>query len=214
MMKWLESRILWGSLLILGGILFLLQNLNLINFGGLFWALLLGIGAVFFLSIYFANRMNWWALIPGIVLFSVGLLVALSYLSPSLAEIWGGSLILCGVGLSFALVYLVNRQMWWAIIPAGVLISLAIMVGLQNYLPETDTSGLFLMGLGVTFALVALLPTPQGRMWWAWIPAGALFLIGLILTATTGKMFIYVWPLALIVGGGILIYYTLRPRKS
>ncbi len=25
-MKWLESRILWGSLLILGGVLFLLQN--------------------------------------------------------------------------------------------------------------------------------------------------------------------------------------------
>jgi hypothetical protein len=104
--------------------------------------------------------------------------------------------------------------MWWAIIPAGVLISLATMVGLDAYIPGTDTSGIFLIGLGLTFALVALLPNPQGHMWWAWIPAGALVLIGLILTATAGKMFIYVWPLALILGGGILIYFTLRPRKS
>jgi hypothetical protein len=214
MMKWLESRILWGCLLILGGILFLLQNLHLIEFGGLFWAILFGLGSVFFLSIYFTNRMNWWALIPGIVLFSIGLLIALSYLAPAFAEIWGGSLVLGGIGLSFVLIYLVNRQMWWAIIPAGVLISLALMLGLGNYLPETDTSGFFLLGLGLTFALVALAPNPQGKMWWAWIPAGVLVLIGFILTATTGKMFIYIWPLALIIGGGVLIYFTLRPRKS
>ena len=65
MFKWLESRILWGSLLILGGILFLLQNLNIIQVGGLFWAILAVLGAVFFFYIFFSNRLNWWALIPG-----------------------------------------------------------------------------------------------------------------------------------------------------
>jgi hypothetical protein len=214
MLKVLESRILWGVLLILGGVLFLLQNLHIIEIGGLFWAILFGVGAVFFLSVFIANRQNWWALIPAIVLFSICLLIALETLSPELSEIWGGSLILAGIGLSFVVVFLVNRQMWWAIIPAGVLISLAIMLGVGNLLPGTDTSGLFLIGLGLTFALVALVPTPQGHMWWAWIPAGALVLIGLILTATAGKMFLYIWPVALILGGVVLIYFTLRSRKS
>ncbi len=213
-MKWLESRILWGSLLILGGVLFLLQNLSLIQFGGFFWSIPFVLGAVFFLSIFFVDRENWWALVPGIVLLSIGLLIALSYLAPGFVEMWGGSLILGGIGLSFAAIYLANREMWWAIIPAGVLISLAAMLGLDNFVQGIETGGLFLIGLGLTFALLGLVQTPQGRMGWAWIPAGVLFIIGLALTATAGNMMKYIWPLVLIIGGGALIFYTLRPRNS
>ena len=213
-MKWLESRILWGSLLILGGLLFLLQNMGVIQFGGLFWALLVGLGAVFFLSIFFNNRLNWWALVPGIVLLSIAILIILSYLAPGFTDIWGGSIVLGGIGLSFAIIYFLNQELWWAVIPAGVLISLAVVAGVDNYLKGAETGGLFLIGIGLTFVLVAILPSPQGRMWWAWIPAGALILTGLVLTATAGKLFQYVWPLALIIGGGALIYYTLRPRNT
>jgi hypothetical protein len=213
-MKWLESRILWGSLLILGGVLFLLQNLNLIEFGGLFWALLFGLGAVFFLSIYFNNRMNWWALIPGIILLSIGISIGVGYLAPDFASVWEGTIILGGIGLSFAVIYLLNRTMWWAIIPAGVMLSLAVMIGLENYFTDADLAGVFLTGLGLTFALVAIVPTPEGRMWWAWIPAGVLVVIGLIMTAAAGSLFQYMWPIALIIGGGALIFYTLRPKNS
>lgn len=213
-MKWLESRILWGSLLILGGVLFLLQNLGLIEFGGVFWALLFGIGALFFLSVFFSNRLNWWALIPGMVLLSIGVLIALGYLAPQFAEIWGGSIVLTGIGLSFLLIYLMNRSFWWAIIPSGVLLSLAVILGLDNYLADIETGGLFLIGLGVTFGLLAIAPNPQGRMWWAWIPAGILVLIGLFLTTISGNFISYVWPLALIIGGGIILYITLRSRSK
>jgi hypothetical protein len=88
------------------------------------------------------------------------------------------------------------------------------MLGLEAYFPGTDVGGIFLTGLGLTFALVALVPTPGGRMWWAWIPAGALVAVGLIMTAAAGSIFQYIWPLALIIGGGALIFYTLRTPSS
>jgi hypothetical protein len=213
-MKWLESRILWGSLLIIGGVLFLLENLNVIEFSGLFWALLFVLGAVFFLSIFMNNRMNWWAIIPGIILLCIGIAIAIDYLVPQAAEFWAGAVVLGGIGLSFAIIYLINRTMWWAIIPAGAMFSLAVMLALEYYFPGDAIAGVFLIGLGLTFAFVAIAPVREGRMWWAWIPAGALVLTGLVLTASAGNVFQYVWPLALIIGGGALIFYTLRPRKS
>ena len=51
-MKWLESRTLWGSLLILGGVLFLLQNLGFLNLGNRFWVIVLGLGGLFFLGFF------------------------------------------------------------------------------------------------------------------------------------------------------------------
>jgi hypothetical protein len=212
MARWLESRILWGSLLILGGVLFLLQNLGVINFGGIYWAILLSLGGLFFLTIFFTSRANWWALIPGIVLIGVALVVALDYLIPNFSDVWSGFIVLGSIGLSFILIYLINRQNWWALIPGGAMISLGLATGLGNFLPGLETGGIFLIGLGVTFALVALTPTPEGRMWWAWIPAGVLMFIGLVLTAVAGRMLIFLGPLVLIVGGGILIYFALRPR--
>lgn len=212
MARWLESRILWGSLLILGGVLFLMQNLGVINFGGIYWAILLSLGGLFFLTIFFTSRANWWALIPGIVLIGVALVLVLDYLIPHFSDVWSGFIVLGSIGLSFILIFLINRQNWWALIPGGALISLGLASGLGNFLPGLETGGIFLIGLGVTFALVALTPTPEGRMWWAWIPAGVLMFIGLVLTAVAGRMLIFFGPLVLIIGGGILIYFALRPR--
>jgi predicted lysophospholipase L1 biosynthesis ABC-type transport system permease subunit len=190
-----------------------LENLNIIEFSDLFWGILIGLGAIFFLSIFISNKQNWWALIPGLVLASISLMIILGNFFPEFEEDWGGSLVLGGIGLSFLIIYLINRQMWWAIIPAGVLLSLAVMLGVSNYLPGVETGGLFLLGLALTFALLALVHTENGRMWWAWIPAGILALVGLGITASAGNLFPYVWPLALIAGGGILIYFTLRRRN-
>jgi hypothetical protein len=105
-------------------------------------------------------------------------------------------------------------QMWWAVIPAGVLLTLAAVVGVDSYLPGIETGGLFMIGLGLTFVVVAFIPTPQGRMWWAWIPASVLTIIGLIMTAAAGNLIKYVWPAALILGGAALLYYTLRSRRA
>ena len=212
-MKWLESRVLWGSLLILGGLIFLLENLGLFELGGLFWALLLALAGIFFVTMFAQNRGNWWALIPGFTLLSVALLVALDELAPSVSQWLGGSLVLGGIGLSFLAIYLVERQNWWALIPGGVMITLAVIAGLDEAMPGLGTGGIFFIGLGLTFTLLALLPGSQGQMRWAWIPAGILLVMGLLFLATAEKLAAYVWPLALILGGGYLILRTLLPRR-
>jgi hypothetical protein len=211
-MKILESRILWGGLLVLAGILFLVQNLGLFRVGDLFWVALLALAGAFFLSIFFQNRANWWPLIPSLTLFSVGIIVLLNWISPDRGERWSGSIILAGIGLSFALVYLIAHQNWWAIIPAGVLLTLAVIAGLEEYFPGLGTAGLFFLGLGLTFALVALLPNPQGDMRWAWIPGGILLLIGSIFMVAGENLLAYIWPVILILAGGLFIIRAIRNR--
>lgn len=214
MTRWLESRVLWGALLILGGVMFLLQNLGIITFGDLFWAVLLGLAGVFFLSLFLQNRANWWALIPGFTLLSIAILITLSRLAPQLSDVFGGSIVLGGIGTSFLVIYLFDRRNWWAIIPAGVMLTLATITVLGEVATGIEVGGFLFLGLGLTFALVALLPTPQGQMRWAWIPAGILILMGLFIAAAAGELLGYVWPLALILVGGYLILRTLFFRTG
>ncbi len=77
-----------------------------------------------------------------------------------------------------------------------------------------QTGGVFFLGLGLTFALVALLPSAAGRMTWAWIPAGILAVMGLLLMATSGNLIDYLWPLIIIAAGGFLIIRNVLGRPS
>ena len=61
MLKWLSSQVFWGIMLIVGGVLFLLQNLNVFQGGELFWGVAMGIVGVLFLM-------------PDVLLLSRGLL--------------------------------------------------------------------------------------------------------------------------------------------
>lgn len=212
MTKMFNSRMFWGALLILGGVLFLLQNLFGFQYGDLFWALVLGLVGLFFLTIFFSNRANWWALIPGFTLLGVGLSVSLNLIAPSLSSTLSGPIVLGSIGASFLVIYLLNREYWWAIIPCGVLLTLAIVISLENLLSEMGFVSIFFLGLAATFALVALVPTAEGKMQWAWIPAIVLALMGVIFGAFSGAFMAYLLPIALIVGGGILIFRTLAKK--
>ena len=55
--------------------------------------------------------------------------------------------------------------------------------------------------MGVTFLLVGLLPTPQGKMTWAFIPGGILLVFGLLMLAARTDLLVVVGPAALIVVG-------------
>ena len=212
MFKWLESRILWGSLLILGGLLFLLQNLGVVKIGSLFWGLLFALAGVFFLSLYFQNRANWWSIIPSFTLFGIGMVIMLDQLAPQLGETIGGTLFLAAIGLSFLFVYLTDRQNWWALIPMGVLLTLAVVSGLDQ-LSELNTGGIFFLGLGGTFALVALLPKSMDTRW-AWIPAVILIVLGIFIFAAAEALLNYLWPAALILVGLYMIFRSMRLRRT
>jgi len=210
-MKRFEVPVIGGILLIAAGILFLLQNLNIIGPDiALVWAFLFVAGGAIFLYVFLANRTQWWAVIPGFALLGIGALIAISQLAPGL-EAWGGALFLGGLGAAFWVVYLTNREYWWAVIPGGVLITLALVAGLSSLLEGIDVSGVFFLGLAATFGLLSFIRTPEGRLKWALIPAIVMLVMGLGLTAFSASLVKYLWPLALIGGG---IYLIVRMARS
>ncbi len=223
MMRWLNSRILWGCLLILGGILFLLQNLWEIKVGEAFWAILFLLAGGFFLAVYLQKRdesrglpspgvSHWWALIPSMTCLGIGVAIGLGVVSSDLSSLLSGPIILGGIGVGFLLVFLFHQENWWALIPAGTLLTLTVVALLDESSSKIDSDGVLFLGLGLTFALVALLRVPQGNLRWAWIPAGILFLIGLIVLGASVDVINYVWPAVLILAGGLLVLRTVLHR--
>ena len=211
-MRILTSRILWGVLLITAGILFLLENLGVVAITGLIWSALFAIAGIVFIITYIDNHEHWWALIPGIILFFLGLMMGLSQL-PGWDERWGGALFLGGIGLAFVAVYLSNRTFWWAVIPAGVMLTLAAVTGLETT-SGWDTGAVFFLGLGLTFALVAILPNPEGNLRWAFIPAAVLLILGLVTLAAVAEVVNYIWPFVLILAGLFFLFRTFRTRRN
>lgn len=208
-MKRFEMRAVWGVLLILAGALFLLQEFNIItNAFGVLFAVLMAIAGAVFLYAYTTNRTQWWTLIPGVSLVGLAVLIILGDLFPAYGGNWGGAIFLGGIGLSFLLIYLTNRDLWWAVIPAGVLLTLGAITVLDAYMD--DVEGILFMGFGLTFALVGLVRTPQGRMTWALIPALVLVIFGLLVTSALSNLVAYIIPAVLILVGGYIILRNLR----
>lgn len=214
-MRRIDARTLFGILLVLSGLLLLLQNLGILSVAwGVFWAVIFIAGGLAFLGVFMERPANWWALIPGFTLLALGVLMVLETTVPWVARSWGGPLFLGGIGLSFWLVFLVTPRNWWAIIPGGVLVTLAVVAGISPVAPGPASGGVFFLGLGLTFALVYLLTLPRERMTWALIPAAILLLLGALTTASAVRAFAYVWPTLIILAGVYLIYRALRSQKS
>ncbi len=211
-MKWFSSRFLWGGLLIVFGALVLLENLGFMTLSGITAALLIAFGGLFFFSLYFQDRNHYWPLIPGFTLISVAGVVILSQVSPKASEGWSGLIILGGIGLSFLVIFLLDRKQWWALIPAGVMITLAFVSALDEFY-RMDAGGIFFLGLALTFALVALVPVPEGDNKWAWIPAGILGLIGVVIISSFNQWAKNLWPLLLVLVGIYIIVRNVWQKK-
>ncbi|MDZ4159984.1 MAG: hypothetical protein U1B80_09355 [Anaerolineaceae bacterium] len=215
-MKWFNWRNFIGIGLILLGGLFLLQQLEIIQITGklvgLLIATLFATGGKAFLSVVFHNRQQWWAVIPGMALLSIATVILLGTLAPHLSE-FGGTVFMAGFSLAFWLVFYLSRQNWWAIIPAGALLTIAVMTAI----PETsafEKGSVFFFGLALTFALLALLPAGEPRMSWPWIPAAALLVIGILVATAATELIGYALPVALIALGLFLIVRSLIPKRA
>jgi hypothetical protein len=76
-----------------------------------------------------------------------------------------------------------------------------------------ESGGVFLIGLGITFGVLGFVPTEHGRMRWAFIPAIVLILVGGFVTLASFNLFSLLWPVALIGGGVLIIYFVVKTRK-
>jgi hypothetical protein len=73
-----------------------------------------------FLIIYLRDRGQWWALIPAYTMFSVGALIPLAELN--INENLVAAYVMFAVALPFWVVYLRDREKWWALIPGGIMV--------------------------------------------------------------------------------------------
>jgi hypothetical protein len=203
-MKRFDYRILIGAALILGGILMLFDRTGILKGAtDLFWAGILAVGAAIFLFWFFSDRSKWWAAIPG---FTLAGMAASSLLLDRIG--WGGFAFLGGIGLGFWAIYFAKRERWWAIIPGGVLITLGITSVMTDAYGVMNSGGVFFVGLGITFVLVALL----AKMKWAFIPAAVLLLLGFFLGTPFVGVLEYVWIGILLVAGAILVISAFRSK--
>jgi hypothetical protein len=199
MMKRFDVRMVGGILAIIVGILLLLQNFGILGVVvALIWALIFAAAGLVFLYVFVTDRANWWAVIPGLALLGIAALIALDEFWPQVGDAVGGTLFLGALGLAFWIIYFINREHWWAVIPGGVLFTLALVTVASYVLGGDWAGGVFFLGLGATFGLLYFVPTPHGRMKWALIPAAVLVVMGVLITAvaTGGLAFL---------GGAILI---------
>jgi hypothetical protein len=199
MMKRFDVRMVGGILAIIVGILLLLQNFGILGVVvALIWALIFAAAGLVFLYVFVTDRVNWWAVIPGLALLGIAALIALDEFWPQVGDAVGGTLFLGALGLAFWIIYFINREHWWAVIPGGVMFTLALVTIVSYVLGGGWAGGAFFVGLGLTFGLLYFLPTPRGRMKWALIPAAVLVVMGVLITAvaTGGLAFL---------GGAILI---------
>ena len=207
-MKRIGPRIILGILLILGGLLSLFDKLGFIrDASGIFWGFVFGVAGGFFMYIFLTNPSNWWAAFPAFTLLGLGI----QFFLPEAFSEWGGLVFLGSIGLGFFAVYITSTERWWAMIPGGVLITLGIVSVISEVSEGRETGGLLFIGLGITFLLVALLPSPI-RMNWAYIPAGVLIILGLLLGTPFFGLTEFVLPGAAIIGGILLIYFYFRKR--
>ncbi|UCH27295.1 MAG: hypothetical protein JSV66_06565 [Trueperaceae bacterium] len=184
----------------------------LIGFGALVWAansrslgslpeflltlLFFGFGALFWLTTF--ERLRLWQRIVGLAV--IGILAIIN------AGAFAGTVATGFIAMAFALVYWRRPRHWWAIIPAGVMASVTLLITAAVLFPRWDASPLLFLGLAATFTLLYLLPKERGGKRWALYPAILWILLTVLVNDPAGKSPGWLLP-ALLIGGGVLILW-------
>ena len=210
-MKRYWFRVIGGVLLIAAGIFQLLDWFEVIpnNMLSYIWLLLFLASGVVFVVAYISDRRHWWALIPGFTLIGLGVTISSSLLFADTIGDLGGSLFLGSMALGFWLIFALHRKHWWAGISAGVLTTLAVIAGTDHLARGLDGGAVFFIGLGLTFLLLFIVPSPRGRMTWPLIPAVILIVMGVLIGTDYVVALNYIGAIALIGFGCYLLMRSL-----
>ncbi|MDN4644543.1 hypothetical protein [Arthrobacter sp. PsM3] len=143
------------------GVLLLLDLLGILDSAALVWPLIFAAAGAAFLTLFLRSRDNWWAAIPGSVFLGLAAVITLTQLWPGAAE-WGGAVFFLFMGSGFGAVYVRERSNWWALIPCGVMLTLALVVALPQAWGGIPVAAVLFLGLAATFAALSLVPVHPG----------------------------------------------------
>jgi hypothetical protein len=173
--RWLVKRQDWWALItawvffaiaVLLGVIFL--NPRAGQVAGI--VALLELGAPFAVT-YFVNRKHWWALIPAYAMLILGSLLALTTMDVPLELL--GSVALLAIALPFWVIYIADRQQWWALIPAGGIGAIGTVLLVYFSLAQS-VGGVFFIVLNTALAaaFLALWLAFRRFDWALWIAVG------------------------------------------
>lgn len=200
-------NILIGLALVGLGLVYLLQNFNVIPRLDFAWPIVFAAAGFAFLAAYATNRRHWWPLIPGFTLLGLAAASGSSVFFPRWENQLGGAFFLGMLSLGFWAIYAFHRENWWAIIPGGVLSTLAVVAAAGERYGGDATATIFFLGLAATFTILWI----AARQTWAVFPAAGLVALGLFIFAGWERFLNYLWPALLILAGAFLLVRALRP---
>ena len=171
-----SQSLVWGGLLIVFGLMGLADSY--LDLSVWAWVGVLAVSGVGVLAVFLSDRSEWWPLIPAYVLLAIAGLLTLIELNV-LRDPFIASYVLSAIALPFLYVYFQDRTAWWPLIPTYVLLSIALMIPLEEFnILSSAFVGSYVLG---TIALPFIVIYARDRQnWWALIPAYTLLSIGLM----------------------------------
>ncbi|MEX2543170.1 MAG: hypothetical protein WD314_15290 [Trueperaceae bacterium] len=182
-----------GILLLALGALALLSQAGLFrSLGGLLGALLFGLAGLYLIRRHYREDRQVWSLCTGFALLGLGVAALPGPLS--------GAAFLAVTGVGFVAAYREDPRHSWAVIPAGILLTLAAVAGLDGLALPLATGPLLFLGPAATFWYLYRRPREKHR--WALYPAVALLIVAVLSLSVGGG---WLLPLALIAAGAYLV---------
>jgi hypothetical protein len=159
-----RSSLFWGILLIGGGGLALAEQLGYIdNVSPALWIFVFAaISLLGFVSYATTGLKEWWWLFPAGIFGGLAIIVALATNHVDSAAI--GSPLFFGLLLPFAAAYFMDRtRNWWALIPGGVMLFLALTTLMVDNVGGEWVGAMFLLLIALVFLFVYL--SNRSRTW-------------------------------------------------
>jgi hypothetical protein len=202
-----QGLVLGGSLIIIGVLALVDQFVELSPWVWVAFLAAAGLGAF---GLYLTDRSDWGMLLATYVLWAIALLVAL--VTWDVLQDEGVTFfVLPAIALPFLVVYYRDRAQWWALIPAYVLLAVALMIGLTEWglLDDELVASYVLFVIAIPFFVVYVRNRSQ---WWWLIPGGILAIIGLAFLIAEGAIE-YIGALVLVAVGAYMLLRVFTHRR-
>jgi hypothetical protein len=206
-----KQGLVWGGALIIIGVLSLVNQF--VELSPWMWIAFLAAAGLGAFGLYLTDRSDWGMLLATYVLCAIAVLVALVTWDV-LHDEGVTFFVLPAIALPFLVVYYRDRAQWWALIPAYVLLAVALMIGLTEWglLDDELVAPYVLFVIAIPFFVVYV---RNRRQWWWLIPGGVLAVIGLAFLIAEGAIE-YIGALVLIVVGAYMLVrvFTRKPPQE
>jgi hypothetical protein len=190
----------WGTVQILAGVLLLVEIAT--DLPALIWAIPFAAGGLIALGFYLSDRADWAMLLSTYIAWAITLLVVLVTLN-ILRDEAVAFYVLLAIALPFAAVFYRDRRQWWALIPAYVMLVVAVMIGLigLGVLDDMFVPAYIMLAIALPFFVVY---ARDRKQWWFLIPGGVLAVVGLSFLISEAAIE-YLGALVLILVGVVLL---------